>query len=237
LLGARLLVIEPAASARVGGFRDRALRGVSTAADPMPHDRARSSTHVRRERLPALRTPPSAGYRVFFVPPRQIPRRLGALAAVTALGLAGCASSSTQTAATAFIHEHGGAAARAAAATKALELDVSRLSSAPTRSQLQRLARAAAEGRRDVVQAGEWNVTEGGEEGAEEEDLPRAEHETTEGASELANATSAAQAYARTPTAAALARYQRELARGREQWNEGISQLWYLGHRANPPTV
>jgi hypothetical protein len=171
------------------------------------------------------------------VRPAQIHRRLGALAAVIALGLAGCASSSNQTSASAFIDQHGAGATRAAAATKAVEVEVSRLSGSPTRSQLQRLARAAGEGRRAAVQAGEWNVDEGGEEGAEEEDLPRSEHEAADGGNELANAMAALQAYARAPGAAALARYRRELARGREQWNEGISQLWYLAHEHRPPTV
>jgi hypothetical protein len=78
---------------------------------------------------------------------------------------------------------------------------------------------------------------EGGEEGAEEEDLPRAETEATEAAGELASATSALQAYARAPSAAALASAQSELARGREQWNESISQLWYLAHASSPPIV
>jgi hypothetical protein len=155
------------------------------------------------------------------------------MATVAALAFAGCASSSTQTGATVFLDEHVVGAARAAAATKAVEAEVSRLSSSPTRSQLERLARAAGEGHRNLVQAGEWNVAEGGE----EEDLPRAEAEVTEGANELANAMSALQAYARAPSTAALARYESKLAHGREQWNEGISELWHLAHGSNPPTV
>ncbi len=169
--------------------------------------------------------------------PRQLRRRLGAIVAVAALGLAGCASSTIQTAATAFIDEHATVATRAAAATKVVEADVSRLSSAPTRSQLQRLARAAAQGHRDIVLAGEWNVSEAGEAGVEEEDLPRAETETTDGADELADAVSAVQAYARAPDASARASFERELARGREQWNEGIAQVWYLAHESDPPIV
>ncbi len=155
------------------------------------------------------------------------------MATVAALTFAGCASSSAQVGATAFLNEHAARAARTAAATKAVEAEVSRLSSSPTRPQLERLARAASEAHRNVVQAGEWNVADGGE----EEDLPRAEAEVTEGANELANAMSALLAYARAPSAAALARYESELAHGRERWNEGISQLWYLAHESNPPTV
>lgn len=136
--------------------------------------------------------------------------------------------------ATAFLNEHVAAATRASAATKAVEVEVSRLSSSPTGPQLERLARTAAEGHRNDVRAGEWNVAA---EGGEEEDLPRAEAEVTEGANDLTDAMSALKAYARAPSAAALARYESELAHGREQWNGGISQLWYLAHRSNPPTV
>jgi len=155
------------------------------------------------------------------------------MATVVAFLFAGCASSSDQMDAARFVNEHVAGTARAATATKALEADVSRLSSSPTGPQLERLARAAREGRRNVVQVGEWNVAEGGE----EEDLPRAEAEVTEGANELANAMSALLGYARAPTAAALTRYESELAHGREEWNGGISQLWYLAHESNPPTV
>jgi hypothetical protein len=149
-----------------------------------------------------------------------------------ALTFAGCASSSAQKGATSFLSEHVVGVARAAAATKAVEAEVSRLSSSPTRPQLERLARAAAKGHRNLVPASEWNVAEG-----EEEDLPQAEAEVTEGANELANAMSALLAYARAPSGAALARYESELAHGREKWNGGISQLWYLAHESNPPTV
>ncbi|HSZ04431.1 MAG TPA: hypothetical protein VK778_04420 [Solirubrobacteraceae bacterium] len=167
-------------------------------------------------------------------------RPVGPLAVIAALVLAGCASSSIQTDAGTFFAEHGAAAKRAAAATKAVEADVSRLSGSPSRSQLQPLTRAAAQARRDDVQAGEWDVAksgEGGEEGVEEEDLPRAETEATEGANELANAMSALQAYVRAPSTAALAHYRSELAHGQEQWDESVTQLWFLAHEHHPPLV
>lgn len=129
---------------------------------------------------------------------------------------------------------------KAAAATNAVELRASRLSGAPaSASQLKRLARAAASARRAAVYAGEWSVAAGGEGGGveEEEDLPRAETQVTEGANELARAVAALQAYARAPSAAALARYQNRLASAREEWDEGISEIWHLAHRSNPPTV
>jgi hypothetical protein len=139
--------------------------------------------------------------------------------------------------ASAFRDEHGAEAARVAAATKTVEAEVSRLSRSPTRSQLSVLLRAAAEAHRKLVPASEWSVAGQGEEGAEEEDVPRAETQVTEAAAELAASMSALQSYARAPSAAALARCESKLAPGREQWNEGISQLWYLAHASNAPSV
>ncbi len=159
------------------------------------------------------------------------------VAAVAALALAGCASG-TRKAAIVFLGEHAAGATRAAAATKAVEAEVSQLPSSPTRSQLERLSSAVGHGRRSTVQVGEWNVGEASvAEGSEEEDLPRAEAQVTEGANELADAMSARRSSVRAPRAGALARYRSELAHGREQWNEGISQLWFLAGRSNPPTV
>ena len=100
-----------------------------------------------------------------------------------------------------------------------------------------RLARAAAEAHGDAAQASAWSVAGRGEEGAEEEDVPRAETQVTEGAGELVSAMAALQAYARAPSAASLARYKSRLASGKAQWNEGISQLWYLAHASDPPTL
>ena len=103
-----------------------------------------------------------------------------------------------------------------------------------------RLAHAAAQARRSSVRAGEWNVAksgEGGEEGVEEEDLPRAETEATEAANQLSGAMSALEAYTRAPSAAALARYESKLAHGREVWDESISEIWHLAHGSSPPIV
>jgi hypothetical protein len=167
----------------------------------------------------------------------ELPPRVGAMATLAAFSFAGCASSSVQEDAAAFVKGHVIAAVHAAVATKAVEAEVSRLSSPPTRSQLERLARAAGKDRRNLVHASEWAVAGGGEQGGEEEDLPRAEAQVTNGANELARAMSLLQAYARTPSAAALARYATQLDHGREAWDEGISELWHLGHESNPPTV
>jgi hypothetical protein len=139
--------------------------------------------------------------------------------------------------ASAFREVHGAAAARVAAATKAIEVEVARLGGDPDSARLVPLGRAAAEARRALVVASEWDVAGAGEEGAEEEDVPRAESQVTEGASELAGALYALRAYTRAPSAAALARFERRLAPARQQWNEGISQLWYLSHASGAPTL
>jgi hypothetical protein len=157
------------------------------------------------------------------------------------LALAGCAAGSLQTAATAFVDEHLTEASRVAAAINADELDLTQLGPHPTRAQLARLLRTVSAGRGDVVAAGEWHTVAISaarvEEGGEEEDIPRAETQATEGASELAAALSALQSYARAPSARALASYRSELATGREQWNEGIAQLWHLAHMSRAPTI
>lgn len=168
---------------------------------------------------------------------RWLHGRLTGLAALAVLLLTGCASGSPQTGASTFVTEHGAAPASVVSATRAVESAVSQLSSQPTRGQLGSLADVAAQAHRDLVAASEWNVAGRGEEGAEEEDVPRAETQVTEGAGELAGAMSALSSYARAPRAAALASYRSRLAFGRTQWNEGISELWYLAHDSHPPTV
>lgn len=171
------------------------------------------------------------------MPPRRLQRRLGVLAAAAALGLAGCASSSLQSEASQFVGEHRLAATRAARATKAVEQQASVHSRATDSAGLEGLGQSARTARRKLVQAGEWAAAGGGMEGVEEEDLPRAESQITEAADELAGAMAAIQAYVRTPRAAILARYESRLLKGREQWDEGISELWHLARAADPPLL
>jgi hypothetical protein len=154
--------------------------------------------------------------------------------------LAGCASSTIQSDAEAFFNEHAITATRIATATKAVKADVSRLSRSPSPAQLGQLAQDAAQARPSMLRAGEWNVAksgEGGEEGVEEEDLPRAETEATAAANDLAEAMKALQAYARAPSAAALASCKSKLAHDSEVWDESIAQIWHLAHASSPPTV
>jgi hypothetical protein len=162
---------------------------------------------------------------------------LALIAVLAALAVAGCAAGSPQTGAKTFLDEHAGAAARLATSTKLVEAQIARLPSTPTRSQMALLARAATQARPALQAASEWSVAGAGEEGAEEEDVPRAETQVTEAAGELAAVMSALESYARAPSASALARNQSKLSAARGQWNEGISQLWYLAHSSHPPTL
>jgi hypothetical protein len=159
------------------------------------------------------------------------------MAVLAALAVAGCASGSPQTGARTFLDEHAAAAAQLAASTKLVAGALARLASTPARSQLALLARAAAQAHPELQTASEWSIAGQGEEGAEEEDVPRAETQVTEAAAELAAVMSALEAYASAPRAGALARAQSKLSAARGPWNEGISQLWYLAHTAHPPTL
>jgi hypothetical protein len=136
-----------------------------------------------------------------------------------------------------FYEEHATAATSIAAATKAVEAKVSGLSSVPTRSQLAALARAVSRAHASLAQVSEWKIAGQGEEGAEEEDVPRAETQVAEGAEDLLGAMSAVGTYTHTTVASALAQYKSKLTNGRTAWNEGISQLWYLAHESTPPKL
>jgi hypothetical protein len=163
---------------------------------------------------------------------------LGVAAALLVLG--GCGSSDVQTDAAAFVSEHGATAVHTAAAVKVVDGELALLSSPPTPVQLHRLAQAVARARRAALRAAEWDVSkssEGGEEGAEEEDLPRSETEATTAANELARAMSELEAYARAPSAAGLAAFRGKLAHAKELWDESVSQLWFLAHRSGAPNI
>jgi len=174
------------------------------------------------------------------VPARRQLSHLGAGAIALALVLAGCAGSSIQTDASEFVGEHARTAVTAASATRAAEDALSALSRPPSAAQLRLLSVDAAQAHRSDARAGEWEISkssEGGEEGAEEEDLPRAETEATEAATALSKAMSAVQAYVRSPSAATLAHAESLLAGARAQWNESISELWFLSKRSGPPIL
>lgn len=155
------------------------------------------------------------------------------------MALAGCSSAtSVEGEASSFLREHASAASGTAAAARAVESEAARLSSRGSDSEaLERLARAASRAHRAAVQASDWSQPASSEAGIEEENVQRAEAQVTEGAEELARATAAIESYARARAAAARARYASEMAHAREQWNEGVAQLWFLAHRQNPPTL
>jgi hypothetical protein len=116
---------------------------------------------------------------------------------------------------------------------KNIEQAVSQVPAQPTSSQLQAVSQVAIRSRRDVAAASEWGVSESGE----EEDLAQAQIEVNAGADSVLQAISSMRAYARTPRATLLASVKRQLASARVQWNDGISQLWYLARKPNPPTI
>lgn len=171
------------------------------------------------------------------MPTPRLSPRLGVLLAVVALACTGCAAGSPQTGAKDFYEEHATAATSVAATTRAVEGEVSRLSTSPTRSQLATLATGVSQAQAGLEHVSGWKIAGQGEEGAEEEDVPRAETQVAEGAEELRSAMSALGSYALAPTASALAHYTSKLANGRTSWNEGIAQLWYLAHKSTPPKL
>jgi hypothetical protein len=108
-----------------------------------------------------------------------------------------------------------------------------RLERTPTAAVVAEVALAARRAKRLVTPATEWQVTENGE----EEDLSQAELEVNEGAKAYLSVIDALRAARRPPGGPALASYRSQLARGREQWDQGARQLWYLAHRGAPPAV
>jgi outer membrane murein-binding lipoprotein Lpp len=169
-------------------------------------------------------------------PPRLRPR-LCPIAVAGTLLLAGCSNGSPQTGAASFLEEHSRAATDLAQMTRTVAADVGGLAGAGTSAQLTRLARASGETHDYAVKAGEWNIPGAGQEGAEEEDVPRATAQVIEGAGELAKAMAYLKTYARTPRTLALRHYKGSLANARIEWNEGIAQLYYLAHRSHAPTL
>jgi hypothetical protein len=121
--------------------------------------------------------------------------------------------------------------------THAVGAEVGELAGAGTSSQLTRLARAAGETHDYALKASEWSIPGAGEEGAEEEDVPRATTQVTEGAAEVAKAMAYLKTYSRTPRTLALRHFKGRLANARIEWNEGIVQLYYLAHRSHAPTL
>lgn len=163
----------------------------------------------------------------------QRQRWLAIVLVAAAATLAGCATVGAEPGVDVFLKQHSTEASRAARAMKNIEEAVSQFPAQPTSSQLQAVSQVAIRSRRDVAAASEWGVSESGE----EEDLGQAQIEVNAGADSVLQAIFSIRAYARTPRATLLASVKRQLASARVQWNDGISQLWYLARKPNPPTI
>lgn len=154
------------------------------------------------------------------------------------LACAACSSASgPEGEARLFVHQHGREASRTAAAVRAVERDISALPVSAVSTQLRRLIPVAVRARRAAVLASEWSPVSSSEAGSEEENVPRAEAQVSEAADELLSALKALESYARTRRPAARSRYESAIAHTRVLWNEGISQLWFIARRHDPPTL
>ena len=154
-----------------------------------------------------------------------------------ALGLAGCATGATGEAGK-FVEEHGRGASDVASATHALEQAAAGLPASLNPARLGQLTSAAVRTRRAAEEASEWDASgESAEAALEEEDLPRAEAQVTSAAGELVRAVVAIQAYTRARSAGRLTRYRNKLGAAREQWDDGIAEIWRLAKRSDPPTL
>ncbi len=158
--------------------------------------------------------------------------RIAAALAGAAILLAGCGTAAEPGSAT-FLREHGAEARRAAAAVTALSAAVEALPAKATRAQLEALALATHGAHRALLAAANWNVTENGE----EEGVSQAEKEIHEGAEALLDAEADARLYALRGRPASLIGFRHELAAGREYWDQGISQLWYVAKKPGAPKI
>ena len=98
---------------------------------------------------------------------------------------------------------------------------------------------ARARGRRAhpaALLASEWSPSASSEAGSEEENVQRAEAQVTEAPRNWRARRPPSRA-TRATGAGCARRYPSEMAHAREQWNEGIAQLWFLAHRTNLPTL
>ncbi len=157
---------------------------------------------------------------------------IAATLAAGVLALAGCGSAAEPGAHT-FLREHGNEARTTAALLSTLATAVNGLSGRPSGAQLQTLALDGHRVHRALLAASDWTVSEDGE----EEGVSQAEKEIHEGSEALLNAAADIHLYSLRVRPASLAAYRRELAAGREYWNQGITQLWYVAKKPGPPKI
>ncbi len=160
------------------------------------------------------------------------PRRLAPLLAIGALVLAGCGTT-TEKGSETFIREHSAEAGQAAGAVRAVTADVDGLSARPSAAALAAVVLAQHRTRRDLLAASKWTVSENGE----EEGVSQAEKELNEATGALLQAMTDIRIYAEDRRPVALVHYRKELALGREYWDQGITQLWFVAHRAGAPKI
>jgi len=166
------------------------------------------------------------------VPRAGLPLHLAPLLATSAIVLGGCGTT-TERGSQSFYREHAGEAARVAAATRTLSATVAALPGRPSRTQLEHLAVEEHRARRALLAASKWTVLENGE----EENVSQAEREINEATATLLKAMSDIRSYAHGLSPLALAGYRNELALGREYWNQGITQLWFVAHQSQAPRI
>lgn len=163
-------------------------------------------------------------------PPRRSLLPLGVLAV---LALGGCASTAAEPGAGTFYSQHRRAAVTAAKAVRAMESDLPAAPGGAGASQRAALEVLALRAKRRMTPASEW----AGPERGEEENLQQAETEVSEAAQDVLKAIRSLRRYASTGSASALSSYRSQMVPAREKWNEGITQLWYLAHQHDPPTI
>jgi len=157
---------------------------------------------------------------------------LPALIAGGALALAGCGAT-TERGSESFYREHAGEAGQTAAAVRALAADVMRLPASPSRAALEALAVKEHHARRELLGVSKWVVSES----SEEEGVSQAEKEIEEATGALLQAGTDIRIYAHDRRPVALANYRKQLALGREYWNQGITELWFVAHRTGAPRI
>lgn len=166
------------------------------------------------------------------MPARLRSTNLVALIGVAAIVLTGCGATVERGADT-FQREHGVEARGAAQALHGVSAAVAVLGTTPTRAQLETVALEVHRAHRKLLAADDWTPLEDGE----EEGVSQAEREIHEGAAALLKAMTDLRLYTQSNSPAALKAYRQDLAGGREYWNQGIRQLWYIAKLSGPPTI
>lgn len=160
------------------------------------------------------------------------PLRLTLLLGIGALLLTGCGAT-TERGSESFYREHGGEAAQTSSAVRSLEGAVAGLPADPSTAALEAVAVDEHRARRELLAASKWTVSEN----SEEEGVSQAEKELSEATGALLKAMTDIRIYAQNRRPLALADYRKEMALGREYWNQGVTELWFVGHRAGPPKI